>query len=506
LTGDLAGRRLVITAAGLPAHLAVGDQVTLTIPAAALVDSFLNQPAQNYTLSFSWPAADAVVADLAAPVIQRVTLRQGTLEVEVSSEPNQTAAAAAIQLDGAPLAWTLAADHYTLTSTTQVAPGAHTLTVATTLTDLGGRVLAAPLSQSFTAAQQDTQALYAAADPHQVSGSTVGNLFGYQGLPRDPETGLIYFRNRYYDPELGRFITADPKGYTDGPSMYAFEMDDPANGSDPMGTCDRGQSFDDCLAAEDARHQAVLQEQAKQQKPIGNRFVDWFSSTGVGKAVQKGTEWVAEKVDQASHGVGDWAGRQAQKIGGSSTPPSEQIKQLAKDHEIDPNTCASGMDCGPLKRAAQQQAAEIANKAATEATKQAILQAGGAIGGKVFDLVPSAFRRGVAAAFRGGDAVAETLSADLTVYRHWGGSAGESGFWYSPKPYSSSGRARRFLALPDANTAENVTAFRIPSGTTIVHGKVASQVGRSGFGSYATGGGTQIYLSDPSVAVKIPMP
>ena len=64
----------------------------------------------------------------------------------------------------------------------------------------------------------------------------VGPLeFGYQGLPRDPETGLIYFRNRYYDPELGRFISADPKGYVDGPSMYAFEEDDPANGSDPLG-------------------------------------------------------------------------------------------------------------------------------------------------------------------------------------------------------------------------------------------------------------------------------
>jgi RHS repeat-associated protein len=76
----------------------------------------------------------------------------------------------------------------------------------------------------------------------------VGPLeFGYQGLPRDPETGLIYFRNRYYDPELGRFITADPKGYVDGPSMYAFEMDDPANGSDPMGTCKDGEKWTDCI-------------------------------------------------------------------------------------------------------------------------------------------------------------------------------------------------------------------------------------------------------------------
>ena len=235
LTGDLAGRRLVIAASSPPNGWHPGDQVKLTIPAAALVDSFLNQPAQDYTLTFAWPASDAVVGDLAAPAIQRVTLRQGTLEVEVSTEPSLAAATAAIRLDGAALAWTLGADHYTLTSTAQVAAGAHTLTVATTLTDLGGTPLAAALSQTFTAVQQDSQALFTAPDPHQSSASAVGNLFGYQGLPRDPETGLIYFRNRYYDPELGRFVTADPKGYVDGPSMYGFERNDPTNGSDPLG-------------------------------------------------------------------------------------------------------------------------------------------------------------------------------------------------------------------------------------------------------------------------------
>jgi hypothetical protein len=44
-------------------------------------------------------------------------------------------------------------------------------------------------------------------------------------------------RNRYYDPEIGRFITADPMGYTDGPSMYQFAGYSPANFGDPMGLC-----------------------------------------------------------------------------------------------------------------------------------------------------------------------------------------------------------------------------------------------------------------------------
>ncbi|MDA8021347.1 MAG: RHS repeat-associated core domain-containing protein, partial [Thermoanaerobaculia bacterium] len=55
------------------------------------------------------------------------------------------------------------------------------------------------------------------------------------GRPVDTETGLMYFRNRYYDPEAGIFVTADPLGYIDGPSMYAFARFDPVNRSDPMG-------------------------------------------------------------------------------------------------------------------------------------------------------------------------------------------------------------------------------------------------------------------------------
>ena len=246
-TGDLAQRRLVLIGQP-PGGFQPGDQVTLTIPAGALLDSFLNQPAHDYTLAFTWPASDAVVADLAAPTVQRVTLQQGVLSVEFSAEPNLAAATAAIQLDGAGLTWSLAADHYTLQAANPVAAGAHTLTIATTLTDAGNQPLAAPFSQTFTTVTaQDSLIVYAAPNPQLATGSAQGNLFGYQGRNLDPETGLIYFRNRYYDPQLGRFVSADPKGYVDGPSEYAFEKDDPENGSDPMGTCNANESTLECL-------------------------------------------------------------------------------------------------------------------------------------------------------------------------------------------------------------------------------------------------------------------
>ena len=42
--------------------------------------------------------------------------------------------------------------------------------------------------------------------------STYDSWYGYTGRRHDPETGLMYYRNRYYSPYLGRFITHDPIG------------------------------------------------------------------------------------------------------------------------------------------------------------------------------------------------------------------------------------------------------------------------------------------------------
>ncbi|MCJ9430029.1 RHS repeat-associated core domain-containing protein [Kordiimonas marina] len=51
----------------------------------------------------------------------------------------------------------------------------------------------------------------------------------------DDESGLYYYRNRYYQPELGRFMSRDPIGYGDGLNMYAYVHNDPVNNVDPLG-------------------------------------------------------------------------------------------------------------------------------------------------------------------------------------------------------------------------------------------------------------------------------
>ena len=49
--------------------------------------------------------------------------------------------------------------------------------------------------------------------------------FGYTGEYHDAETGLIYLRNRYYDPETGRFISEDP--IKDGLNWYTYCYNNP---------------------------------------------------------------------------------------------------------------------------------------------------------------------------------------------------------------------------------------------------------------------------------------
>lgn len=62
--------------------------------------------------------------------------------------------------------------------------------------------------------------------------------YGYTG--REPDnTGLVYYRARYYDPEVGRFTQPDPIGLGDGNNLYAYAGGDPINFTDPLGTSRR---------------------------------------------------------------------------------------------------------------------------------------------------------------------------------------------------------------------------------------------------------------------------
>jgi RHS repeat-associated protein len=66
------------------------------------------------------------------------------------------------------------------------------------------------------------------------SGSSL-TRYDYTGRERDPDTGLLYYRARWYDPQLGRFISEDPIGLEGGINSYSYVKNNPTQFMDPLG-------------------------------------------------------------------------------------------------------------------------------------------------------------------------------------------------------------------------------------------------------------------------------
>jgi RHS repeat-associated protein len=67
-----------------------------------------------------------------------------------------------------------------------------------------------------------------------VPGTGYGNK-AFTGREWDAETGLYYYRARYYDAKLGRFVSEDPIGFKGGSNLYAYVGNSPVNAVDPFG-------------------------------------------------------------------------------------------------------------------------------------------------------------------------------------------------------------------------------------------------------------------------------
>jgi RHS repeat-associated protein len=63
--------------------------------------------------------------------------------------------------------------------------------------------------------------------------------YAFTGREWDPETGLYYYRARYYDPKAGRFLSEDPIGLDGGVNFYSYVRNQPTNLIDPFGLQDK---------------------------------------------------------------------------------------------------------------------------------------------------------------------------------------------------------------------------------------------------------------------------
>ena len=80
-----------------------------------------------------------------------------------------------------------------------------------------------------------------------VSDGLKANIpFRFQGQYYDKESGLHYNRFRYYDPEIGRFVSQDPIGLKGGENLYAY-VNNPNQWVDILGLSKRkGAAAKDC--------------------------------------------------------------------------------------------------------------------------------------------------------------------------------------------------------------------------------------------------------------------
>jgi RHS repeat-associated protein len=78
------------------------------------------------------------------------------------------------------------------------------------------------------------------ADYEAFGGVDIGtqsftNNFKFPGQYYDVETGFNYNYHRFYDPQIGRYLTPDPLGLVGGFNLYVYVQNNPINFIDPYG-------------------------------------------------------------------------------------------------------------------------------------------------------------------------------------------------------------------------------------------------------------------------------
>jgi len=89
-----------------------------------------------------------------------------------------------------------------------------------------------------TTALTDSKGALVERETYDAYGNTVGSAktrYGFTGRESESLTGLLYYRARFYDPQLGRFISEDPINLGGGINFYAYVAGNPVNLVDPLG-------------------------------------------------------------------------------------------------------------------------------------------------------------------------------------------------------------------------------------------------------------------------------
>ncbi len=204
----------------------------------------------------------------------------------------------------------------------------------------------------------------------------------------DPETDLLYFHSRYYAPELGRFFTADPAGFADGPNLYAYVHNNPLSHFDLFGLLaepdkfDNSFSFEERLIKESHAFERDFFSPQSRWMSVGNETVPGihiWAINGMFNSEEDAEENFSYLADlgndvkvlglyNASHGVWDITeGGLLTRFGITSYPSKMLAKAYNKFHKEQPPhskilQCSHSIGSGMVKRALEICDPEVRNR------------------------------------------------------------------------------------------------------------------------------------------------
>ncbi|MCP4567076.1 MAG: hypothetical protein GY841_05810, partial [FCB group bacterium] len=207
---------------------------------SGIMDEVLNELQEDIDKTFTTGSGDRVLMDEDHPRVETALEIDGKLEFRFTEELDASSVDGKVNLsfnsENCPGTITVEGNRVIFTPEEPLTDGDYRINVDGSIQDPNGNSMEQPFESSYTRNDTDgATILYVRPDKWKRINSTIGNKRLFHGRTYEPETGLYFYRARYYHPELGRFLQHDPLGYHDSMNLYqGFNMN-PVNYTDPMG-------------------------------------------------------------------------------------------------------------------------------------------------------------------------------------------------------------------------------------------------------------------------------